>query len=704
MPTLRYLCRPLTLCAPMLKMSASTVDTFEVEGAAWDGRAFQLIAAVLLFSSFLLQMRLVTNREVMTNDEGYHTYAGFRYWQCGDFGVNPEHPPLAKLLAAAPLRWTYTANPEGPCPVASTVKGIGYADSNAWLYATETGGWSRVDRVLPLARAAMLVWPALLACVVFFFSRALFGGTAALFALALLTFEPTLVAHGCLVTTDMALSACALLAVSLFYWWQRAPSWWRLAAAGLGVGLALSVKHSGVLILPAIAVLALLPLVQKNGWQQRTMVRRQFGALALVVLIGWAVLWMTYRFRFTARPDGVGLSLPLDAFVAQTIAQGNRSLLLRFIPTFARLHLLPEAYLYGFVDVLSISNPGQTSFLLGYLYPHGVPWYFPAVVLIKTTFGMLLLATTLLIARVHRQELRGAVWLAVPAAVWMLAGMVSTLNIGYRHVLPMIAPLCCVLGAGTAVLWSRRSKRMRWLIVLFLGAHTGASLASFPNELAFGNMLFGGVQNSHAVLTDSNNDWSQALPQLEAWLQNHEGNGCWFAYDGVAQPAHSGIHCKALVPNLFGVDDPPPSSARQTGTFVISGLSQSGIEWERPDLNPYDVFRSSKPVAVIGGADMVYQGTYDLSLEIAVHRTVNAMTLNGQGNYSGALELATAAAHAFPTSALAHLQRANALRGLHRAEEAHREYEEALRIAEPLPQWYFLSLPEMRAGKAATQP
>ena len=37
---------------------------------------------------FVAQAILDTNQQVMTNDEGYHTYADFRYWQCGDFGVN----------------------------------------------------------------------------------------------------------------------------------------------------------------------------------------------------------------------------------------------------------------------------------------------------------------------------------------------------------------------------------------------------------------------------------------------------------------------------------------------------------------------------------------------------------------------------------------------------------------------------------------
>lgn len=40
----------------------------------------------------------------------------------------------------------------------------------------------------------------------------------------------------------------------------------------------------------------------------------------------------------------------------------------------------------------------------------------------------------------------------------MLGGMGSTLNIGYRHVLPIVAPACCLLGAATVALWRQHCR------------------------------------------------------------------------------------------------------------------------------------------------------------------------------------------------------------------------------------------------------
>src|SRR6516162_5976733 len=57
--------------------------------------ALLAVMAVLLVSS--------VRQESQTFDESTHLFAGFEYWKHTDFGINPEHPPFAKLLAALPL-------------------------------------------------------------------------------------------------------------------------------------------------------------------------------------------------------------------------------------------------------------------------------------------------------------------------------------------------------------------------------------------------------------------------------------------------------------------------------------------------------------------------------------------------------------------------------------------------------------------------
>jgi hypothetical protein len=69
------------------------------EGRVSGQRGWVAIGVVILLAAFALQAR----RGSQTCDEGRHTFAAYSYWTRGDCGVNPEHPPLVKLLASLPL-------------------------------------------------------------------------------------------------------------------------------------------------------------------------------------------------------------------------------------------------------------------------------------------------------------------------------------------------------------------------------------------------------------------------------------------------------------------------------------------------------------------------------------------------------------------------------------------------------------------------
>ena len=65
------------------------------------GRVWGVVGVLLLVMAG--ELGLYVSRQSQTWDEGDHIFAGYRSWKEGDFGLNPEHPPLVKLLATAPL-------------------------------------------------------------------------------------------------------------------------------------------------------------------------------------------------------------------------------------------------------------------------------------------------------------------------------------------------------------------------------------------------------------------------------------------------------------------------------------------------------------------------------------------------------------------------------------------------------------------------
>ena len=182
------------------------MDPQEQSSTARNGLGSSIVfgsIAVILFLVFGLQLAINIVRSSSTFDEPAHIVAGYRYLQCGDFGINPEHPPLLKLLAAAPLYLAaQITEPTGECGAKHTSKLEMFRLGGDFLVR------NGIDPVVIPARIGSSVMSILLA-VVLFLAWELFGRIEALVALGVLTFEPTLIGHGSLVTTDMALAVTA---------------------------------------------------------------------------------------------------------------------------------------------------------------------------------------------------------------------------------------------------------------------------------------------------------------------------------------------------------------------------------------------------------------------------------------------------------------------------------------------------------------
>ena len=162
-------------------------------------------------------------RESQTWDEANHIFAGYRTWTDGDFGLNPEHPPLVKLLATIPLLRSQLKNP---------VLEERYFKEDAFLRGKEFLYQNDADKILARTRTAAAVLTLLTALVVFLATREMFGRGAAFVALILLTFDPNLLAHGALITNDVGFACFMLLSVYTFYRFVKSPAALRLVVAG----------------------------------------------------------------------------------------------------------------------------------------------------------------------------------------------------------------------------------------------------------------------------------------------------------------------------------------------------------------------------------------------------------------------------------------------------------------------------------------
>lgn len=203
------------------------------------------ITAAGLIGIFCIQALFAVNRLSATSDEPIHISAGYSYWKTRDFRMNPEHPPLAKLVAAIPV---LALHPRFDQSEPNWKAGIEDAFGFTFFYGNDA------DRVLFWSRAAMILLAALGAAVTFMWARDLFGHTAGVVAVALYAFCPNLLGHGMLVTTDVPLAVFTVLTLYLF--WRRGnnPSWQSDVATGLALGAAMASKFSGA-ALPIVLVI-----------------------------------------------------------------------------------------------------------------------------------------------------------------------------------------------------------------------------------------------------------------------------------------------------------------------------------------------------------------------------------------------------------------------------------------------------------------
>ncbi|MCM3901695.1 MAG: glycosyltransferase family 39 protein [Pyrinomonadaceae bacterium] len=659
----------------------------------WRG-GFVAGAVVCLLMILGLQLATSVRRESQTWDEANHIYSGYMSWTHADFGLNPEHPPMLKLLATSPLLSLPLKVPELQDRYFKEEAFLGGKD---FLYQNDA------DMILFRTRMAAATLTLLLALLVFLATKEMFGTGAAFIALALLAFEPNLLAHGALVTTDAAFSCFLFATIYAFYRHLKAPSVWRMVIVGASAGLTLAVKHTGILVFPMLLLLAICEVVRyrvaaKGKSEAVTGSGKQAlklaASLVTITLIAVAVLWSFYAFRYHARPNGLQLNPSLAEY-----AQGLKPHEAAIVSTMARWHLLPESYLYGLTDV-RLTADFHTSYVLGKIYAHGVWFYFPVAFLIKSTlaFLALLLLAVAAIATRRLKCWREILFLIIPPTLYLLLAVSGGMNIGVRHILPLYVFLSVLIG-GAAWTFIRQNPKWAYAVLAILIFQAVSSWRSFPSYIAYSNELWGGPSNTYKYLTDSNVDWGQQLKATKRYLDQRGVKDCWFVYfaEGVAEPSYYGIPCKPLPTiNTLWVNqqiDVPPSI---DGSVLISASNLSGVEFGPGSLNPYEQFKGLRPTAVIEHGVFVFDGHFQIPLASALSRVQKAQNLLAAKEVDQALAEAQAAVALAPDAVQPQIMLGDVRGAMGQAAEARSAYEKALVLAKTVePEFQVRSIPSI---------
>ncbi len=538
-------------------------------------RAAPHVLALVLLGLLACVADRSAQRDGPAFDEPLHLAAGTAYLATGDFRLDLGTGVLPQMWAALPI-WHAGASLD--------VDASAWASSDVWLLGNSLlyGSGRDPAGVLRPARRMVLALALALGAVVYAWSWRLYGPGGALISLALYSVCPNLLAHARLVTSDVATALAFCVAVGAAIWMLARPHAGRVVPAGVAAGLLLLCKATSLLLLPMLGLLAAWRIAAATPERRAATLGCAVGLLAVALL----VIWLAHGLAF--RP-GAGAPPALDWARVES-APGLFPALLGFARD---AQLLPETWLHG-VGFAFATTRDRVAFAAGSVGAEGWWWYFPWCVLVKTPLGTLgifgLASCAGLRSWWRRREAQdGESAHGVTAPLWILLGvygvasMASQLNIGIRHLLPML-PAAMIL-AGASVRWCD-TRWGRVAVPVLVAAAALESLAVYPHYLSFFNRAFGGPAAGYRLLVDSNLDWGQDLPALGTQLAAQRAGGdaapCYLSYFGSALPERHGVEC-ARLPGFF---EAPPALRAATlgpGLYFVSATMLQGLYLE-PEL------------------------------------------------------------------------------------------------------------------------
>jgi len=545
------------------------------------------IVAILLL--FLMASLMLYRAQLETTivDESPHIVAGYAYNNLQDYRLNPEHPPLIKMVAALPLSFK---NLNFPAEHEAWVSGINaqWELGDQFLHwsgnsPTSITFWSRIGPILITLLVGLLL---------FVWARKLYGAYAGLFALLLFVFSPNFLAHGPFVTTDVGAVFAFLFATYFFFKYLNKQNTKNLLLAGVAFGIAQLMKFSLILLVPYFTLVAIGWIIFRHRplklFSTATVGRifGYLGKLVLIGIIGLLVIYPVYQYTVSGYPiekqiedtSTILESSPYPALANGVVWMADKPVLRAY-----------SQYFLGHLMVFQRVAGGNTVYFNGEVANNAWLSYFPMVFLWKvpTSFLFLITIALLLITigiykktkialritktfyeRVKKMGRIIMEWgseyfielaLFLFVVIYWAASLLGNLNIGLRHVLPTF-PFLYIILAGIFHNWIHKKPQFKiqnifqqlkkifvgifaqWLKGLTLAVlvfwYVASSLSVYPHSLAYFNELAGGPKNGHNLVVDSNLDWGQDLYALKNYVQQNNIEKIKIDYFGTASPAY----------------------------------------------------------------------------------------------------------------------------------------------------------------------
>ncbi len=561
---------------------------------------------VFLILGFMFLLAFFSSRGIFgipgdsgTVDEIAHIPSGYSYDRYLDFRLNPEHPPLAKALAGFPLAIQNSIN-----GIKSDWSWEGINQWEAGWYLLYEAGNDPAN-VLFWARLPMIFLMIGLGLFIYKWAAELWSRRIGLLVLLLYAFYPDVIAHGRLVTTDIAAAFGYVISI---YYFDKAlvkNDHKSVIYAGIAFGIAQLLKFSAFLLFGVLLFLVIIRSILNRKessfigefWKN---IKKYFWTCTISLIVVWIVyipfVWNT--------PAGIEHEV-----IEGNLTQDPGTLMQRIF-----LHLFENNpitrglghYLLGVLLVFARVAGGNATFALGQVSDKSIPWYFPFAWLVKTPISIIVLflwsIITLFASKFYKNK--DKFWTAslflTPWLVYWAFTLKGSLNIGIRHLMPTVPFVLLLIGYGLNEIWESKSKIGRYFaggLVAFLIVST---LSYFPSYIGYFNEAVPRDQR-YNYLVDSSLDWGQDLLRLKKYVDDNNINDIKVDYFGGSVPSY-------YIPESRKWHS---SYGPTTGWLAISATfyQSSKLYGEKEGKWSYGWLDVFEPVAEIGGSILVFNIT-----------------------------------------------------------------------------------------------
>ncbi len=560
--------------------------------------------AVALIVVGMFRSAWATRLDGFTVDEPWHVTAGVAYLRTGEYYLNPEHPPLVKLVAAlaAPrsvFQFTEPSFLHDKTEERKFVEEIIYTHNDA-------------DKIQSRVRVVMYVFNGLLLLLFAAAAFRVFGGAIAIGALLFALIDPTVAAHWPVVMTDLPVGLLSVASVLLCIEALRNGTWVNVGLLSIVLGLTLSAKHSGLIAFGFTGVLGLAAILWEFRREKRVMAWRI--CIFLLAFAGAvAILWGTYRFHYR---EGKGSDEKFNRTLASKIGDVRSPIWRASLTGLDKWRLLPRSYIWGLADIVRTGLEGRaySTYAFGRLtFMERRPLIFPGYIAVRVPIALTVLSCLGCAIAFWRgtskpDKLAVAVLLLLAVTLLVILARSGADYAGVRHTLTIYFVMAILAGFAVRYLLRLRARNISVVALgLFLATCFPALAVERPWE--YHNILVGGTGQAYRYFRNDGIDLGQRDKEIADYchrILEPTGEVPFLIYyrSFIKPDLIEYRHLKVRALDDPESDDLPPTTI--SGTLLTLASAAAPAIW-----SDYKALRDAQPVDRIGNI-LVYRGTFYL--------------------------------------------------------------------------------------------